>query len=210
MISYFISILLLGLFPTLAGYIFAAAFDYMQRVYSFSPGPYPTLRLLSALLPWQLPVTINLNSNDPNAIIFLLWQLWRIPLFLGNPTMFDTQALEPLVFNAAGLSLLLLTMRNSSSDSRPMYLSWSMYLLLEILLGFILILPADLWVLRGLQGLLQEHLIVMQIRTLHILDTPTFLINLITGPLICLAIGIALRFLQKKWTLERQATENSK
>jgi len=201
LVSYFITILLLGLFPTLVGYVFAAAFDYMLQVYRFFPGPYPTLRLLSALLPWQVPIVINLHSSDPNASIFLLWQLWRIPLFLGNPTMFDVQALEPFVFNAAALGLLLLTLRNSSADSKLVYVPWSTYLLLEVLLGLILVFPADLWVLRGLQGLLQYQQIVMPIRTLHILNTPTFILNLITGLLICAVVGVAVRLLQKRWTL---------
>ncbi|TMD68991.1 MAG: hypothetical protein E6I91_03200 [Chloroflexi bacterium] len=51
--GYFISVVLLGLAPTVAGYIFSAAFDYMLRINHFFPGPYPTLRLLSAFLPWQ-------------------------------------------------------------------------------------------------------------------------------------------------------------
>lgn len=207
-ISYFVSVLLLGLSPMLVGYVFAAAFDYMLDVYRFFPGPYSTLRLLSALLPWQIPVIINFNSSDPNASIFLLWQLWRIPLFLGNPTAFDIQALEPFVFNAAALSLLLLMQRNAILDSRPARVSWPTYLLLEFLLGFILVLPADLWVFRGLQGLLQEQQVVIQIRTLHILDIPTFILNLMTGPLVCVAIGIILRLWQSKQV--QQQTEHSK
>lgn len=199
LMSYLIAILLLGLSPTLVGYVFAAAFDYMLRLYQFFPGPYSTLRLLSALLPWQLPTIINLNSSDPNATIFLLWQLWRIPLFLGNPTLFDVQALEPFIFNAAALALLLLTLRNSNTDDIPVTISWSTYLLLELLLGLLLAFPADLWALRGLQGLLQVQQFVVPIRTLHIVDTATFILNLITGPLVCIGLGIGLRLLQKRW-----------
>ncbi len=197
--SYLIAILLLSLFPTLVGYIFAAAFDYMLHVYQFLPGPYPTLRLLSTMLPWQVPTILNFSNNDPNTTVFLLWQLWRIPLFLGNPTFFDVQALEPLIFNAAALALLLLTMRNSSMDSVPISIPWSIYLLLEMLFGLLLVFPADLWMFRGLQGLLQEQQIVVPIRTLYILNTPTFLLNLITGLLVCLGIAIGLRLLQKRW-----------
>ena len=199
LVSYLIAILLLGLFPTLVGYIFAAAFDYMLHMYQFFPGPYPTLRLLSTLLPWQVPTIINFNNNDPNATVFLLWQLWRIPLFLGNPTMFDVQALEPLIFNAAALALLLLTIRNFSTDSVPVTIPWSTYLLLEMLFGLLLVFPADLWMLRGLQGLLQEQQIVVPIRTLYILNTPTFLLNLVTGLFVCIGIAIGLRLLQKRW-----------
>src|SRR5947209_4547065 len=39
LVSYLIVILLFGLSPTLVGYVFAAAFDYMLRVYQFFPGP---------------------------------------------------------------------------------------------------------------------------------------------------------------------------
>src|SRR5256884_3831044 len=47
LVSYLISVLLLGLAPTLVAYVFSAAFDYMLRANLFFPGPYPTLRLLS-------------------------------------------------------------------------------------------------------------------------------------------------------------------
>ncbi len=159
LVSYLISVLLLGLAPTLVAYVFSAAFDYMLRANLFFPGPYPTLRLLSTMLPWQIPIPFNLSSSDPNSLIFLLWQLWRIPLFLGNPTMFDVQALEPYVFNGAALGFLLLTMRDQHTRSnqapdasgRPLSLSW-----------------------------------------------PTFILNLVTGPLVCVGIGIFLRLLRSK------------
>lgn len=198
--SYFIAILLLGLAPSLVGFLFSAAFDHLLQANLFLPGPYPTLRLLSAMLPWQVPIPFNLNSNIPGSSIFLLWELWRIPLFLGNPGMFDIQALEPYVFNAAALGFLLLTMREKSSNniSRPVSLSWPIYMLLTIALGLVLVLPADLWIDRGLQGLLQGQIVAVPIRTLYILDRTTFTLNLITGPLACVAIGVLLRLVSKQ------------
>ncbi len=206
LVSYLISVLLLGLAPTLVGYVFSAAFDYLLRANLFFPGPYPTLRLLSTLLPWQIPIPFSLNGSDPNSLIFLLWQLWRIPLFLGNPGMFDVQALEPYVFNGAALGLLLLTMgdQNTRSNlgrdtsSRNVLLSWPAYLLLESGLGILLVLPADLWIVRGLQGLLQVQILAFPIRTLYILDQFTFILNLVTGPLVCVGIGILLRLLRSR------------
>ena len=196
LVSYFIAVLLLGLAPIAVGYVFSAAFDYMLTTYQFFPGPYPTLRLLSTLLPWQIPVAININSNDPNSLVFFLWQLWRFPVFLGNPTMFDVQALEPFVFNSAALGLLLLTMRGTATDagSQRIVLGWPSYLVLQFALGLLLVFPADLWIVRGLQGLLQNPVISVPIRTLTILDQSTFILNLVTGPLICLGIGLLLRF----------------
>lgn len=199
LVSYFITVLLLGLAPIAAGYVFSAAFDYMLTTYQFFPGPYPTLRLLSTLLPWQLPVVFNIDSSDPNSLVFLLWQLWRFPVFLGNPTIFDVQALEPFVLNSAALGLLLLTMRGTQTDTghQRIELGWLSYLLLEFALGLLLVLPADLWIVRGLQGLLQNPVIAIPIRTLAILDQSTFILNLVTGPLICLSIGVLLRFSRK-------------
>jgi hypothetical protein len=196
LVSYFITVLLLGLAPIATGFVFSAAFDYMLTTYQFFPGPYPTLRLLSALLPWQIPVAITINSSDPNSLVFLLWQLWRFPVFLGNPTTFDVQALEPFVFNSAALGLLLLTMRGTATDagSQRIMLGLPSYLVLEGTLGLLLVLPADLWIVRGLQGLLQNPVLAVPIRTLTILDQSTFVLNLVTGPLICLVIGVLLRF----------------
>ncbi|MGI9059732.1 MAG: hypothetical protein ACR2H5_14250 [Ktedonobacteraceae bacterium] len=196
LVSYFITVLLLGLAPVAVGYVFSAAFDYMLTTYQFFPGPYPTLRLLSTLLPWQLPVAFTINSSDPNSLVFLLWQLWRFPVFLGNPTMFDVQALEPFVFNSAALGLLLLTMRGTATGagSQRIVLGWPSYLMLQFALGLLLVFPADLWIVRGLQGLLQNPVIAVPIRTLTILDQSTFILNLVTGPLICLGIGLLLRF----------------
>jgi hypothetical protein len=191
--SYLLTILLLGLAPTVAAYVFSAAYDFTLSFNQFIPGPYPTLRLLSALLPWQVPIPIDMSSNIRNIIIFSL--LWRIPLFLGNPTSFDLQALEPYIFNSAALGLLLLTMHrtNSNSARQSSQLGWMVYLSLEAIFGLILVLPANLWVLRGLEGLLQFHGIVIPIRTLSILNPRTFSLNLITGPLVCIGIGLVLR-----------------
>jgi len=194
-VGYSISVLLLGLAPTVFGYVFSAAFDFMLSINQFFPGPYPTLRLLSALLPWQLPIAIHLDSNNPTTIGFFLWQLWRIPIFLGNPTMFDIQALEPYVFNGAALALLLLTLREQHDHA---LIRWPLYLLLELLLGLFLVLPANLFIVRGLEGLLQGPIIAFQIRTLHILDQPTFTLNLITGPLVCLGLAMLLRLFYAK------------
>ncbi len=210
--SYFVAVLLLALTPVLAGYVFAAAFDYMLGVYHFLPGPYPTLRLLSALLPWQVPLPINL-SNNPAAALALLIELWRIPLFLGNPTMFDTQALEPYIFNGAALALLLLTLRDQNlpapatpGSDRPVPARWPLYLLLEGILGLVLVLPANLWIARGLEGLLRISILAIPIRTLYILNTLTFTLNLITGPLVCVGLAILIRFLlRRQLVLRRQS-----
>jgi len=195
-VNYLITVLLLGLAPTLVGFVFSAAFDYMLGVYQFTPGPYPTSRLLSAMLPWQIPIHLHLDfsSNSLGSIVLLLW---RIPAFVGNPTAFDVQALEPLVFNGAALGLLLLTMhgRNAGKSDQGLPLSWPAYLMLEIALGLFLVLPADLWMLGGLQGLLQlpRFDIVLPIPTLVILDQRAFVFNLITGPVVCLGMGLLLR-----------------
>jgi hypothetical protein len=199
LISYLLAILLLGLAPTVAAYIFSAAYDFILSFNQFVPGPYPTLRILSALLPWQIPIPIDLNSSIRSIIIFSL--LWRIPLFLGNPSPFDLQALEPYIFNGAALALLLLTMyqQNARRRNQLPYPGWVAYISMEAALGLILVLPANLWVVRGLEGLLQFHDIVIPIRTISILNQLTFVLNLITGPLVCVASGIAVRlFLSRK------------
>lgn len=203
--SYFVTILLLGLAPTVAAYVFSAAYDYTLSLNQLIPGPYPTLRLLSTLLPWQVPLPIELNGIIGNIIIFSL--LWRIPLFLGNPTLFDLQALEAYVFNGAALGLLLITTyrHNVSRAYRSSSPGWLAYLSLEALLGLVIVLPASLWALRGLEGLLQFHNIVIPIRTLSILNPLTFSLNLITGPLVCMIIGIVLRrFLMKSDSTKAQ------
>jgi hypothetical protein len=200
-ISYFFIILLLGLAPTVAAYIFSAAYNFTLSFNQFVPGPYPTLRMLSALLPWQIPIPIDLSSNVRNIIIFSL--LWRIPLFLGNPSLFDLQALEPYFYNGAAFGLLLLTLyqHNASKGNQSSRPGWVAYLCMEAALGLVLVLPANLWVLRGLEGLLQFHDIVIPIRTISILNPLTFSLNLITGPLICVGSGIVLRILLSKRTI---------
>lgn len=200
-ISYFFTILLLGLAPTVVAYVFSAAYDFTLSFNQFVPGPYPTLRMLSALLPWQIPLPIDLSSNIGNIIIFSL--LWRIPLFLGNPSLFDLQALEPYIYNGAAFALLLLTMyrQNASTTNQSSHLGWVAYLSMEAALGLVMVLPANLWVLRGLEGLLQFHDIVIPIRTISILNPLTFSLNLITGPLVCVGLGIALRIFLSKRTV---------
>lgn len=193
-VNYLIAVLLLGLAPTLVGFIFSAGFDYMLSFYQLTPGPFPTLRLLSTLLPWQVPIHIDLSGSNQGSIVLLLW---RIPIFVGNPGLFDIQALEPLVFSGAAVSLLLLTTHGRQSDplEQVRSLNWETYLALVTALGLFLVLPADLWLLGGLHGLLQVPRldIIVPISTLHILDPLTFTLNLITGPLVCLAIGALLR-----------------
>ncbi len=204
-ISYFLTILLLGLAPTVVAYVFSAAYDFTLSLNQFVPGPYPTLRILSTLLPWQIPLPIDLSSNIRNLIIFSL--LWRIPLFLGNPSLFDLQALEPYIYNGAAFALLLLTMyqQNAStanqSANQSSHPGWVTYLSMEAALGLVLVLPANLWVLRGLEGLLQIHDIVIPIRSISILNPLTFSLNLITEPLVCVGLGIVLRIFLSKRTV---------
>ncbi len=169
--NYLVTILLLGLAPIVIGFVFSAAFDFTLGLDRVIPGPYPTLRLLSALLPWQIPVPINVSGPIGGIITFSL--LWRIPLFLGNPTPFDLQALEAFAFNGAALALLLLTMHYSSTTRPSSPPRWWTYLSLEAVFGLVLVLPADL--------------------TLSILNPLTFALNLITGPLVCIAIAVVLR-----------------
>ncbi len=197
-LSYLVAILLLGLAPTLVGYIFSAAYNSVLSMNGFTLSPYPTLRLLSALLPWQVPVSVSLNGSAGNFIIFSL--LWYIPLFFGNPTLFDLQALEPLIFNGAALALLLLVMyeQDSNTARQPTPMSWKIFLLLEALLGLIIVLPADLWLLRGIQGILQLQDFAIPIRSLQVLNPLTFTLNLVTGPLICVAVGILVRRMTKQ------------
>src|SRR6266702_128282 len=200
-ISYCLTILLLGLAPTVAASIFSAAYDFTLSFNQFVPGPYPTLRILSALLPWQIPIPIDLNNGIENIIIFSL--LWRIPLFLGNPSLVDLQALEPYIFNGAAFALLLLTMyqQNARRVNQFSYPGWVAYLSMEAALGLILVLPANLWILRGLEGLIQFHDIVIPIRTISILNPLTFSLNLITGPLVCVGLGVVLRIFLSKRTV---------
>src|SRR5579863_1869916 len=186
-LSYLISILLLGLAPFIVGYVFAAAFDVALGLNRYDPGPFPTLRLLSTLLPWQVPFSINLQSLNLSLV-------WRIPLFFGNPSIFDVQAIEPFVLNAAGLVCALMATFGAETRAAqvPSRLSWRTLLLLEALLGLALVLPADLWIAFGLHGLLQITGIAVLLRTLQLLNPLTFTLNLITAPLVCMIVGAAI------------------
>ena len=199
--SYLIAVMLLALTPTIAGYVFSAAYDYLLTANQFLPGPYPTLRLLSTVLPWQVPVAIDLSGSSTQATVFLVWQFWRIPLFLGNPTMFDVVALEPYILNGAALMLLLFSIRRSLPGSREGNSSATglpVLLLLEAVLGLLIALPPALWIARGLEGLLQLPTLAIPIRTLYLLNPLTLSLNLITGPLVCLLAALVLRLFQSK------------
>ena len=185
--SNIISIILLGLAPFLAGYVFAAAFDLALNINRYDPGPFPTLRLLSALLPWQVPLPVNLSSL--NLIL-----AWRIPFLPGNPGAFDIQALEPLVLNGAGLACALLAVfrLEKSRGQATLRSARRNALLMEALLGLILVLPANLWIAYGLHGLLQLPAIAVPLRTLQLLNPLTFTLNLITAPLLCVIAGLVI------------------
>jgi hypothetical protein len=168
----------------------------MLQANLYFTGPYPTLRLLSGLLPWQIPIPLTLAGKDPNSLAFLLWQFWRIPLLLGNPRIFDIQALEPYVFNAAALALLLTSARRAGAEAADFFTAPArrlpLLLLLEICLGLVLVAPADVLIVRGLHGLLQNQILAVPIRTLDILNPLTFTLNLACGPLVCALIGVLL------------------
>jgi hypothetical protein len=185
--SYMISIVLLGLAPFLVGYVFAAAFDVALNFNQYDPGPFPTLRLLSALLPWQVPLNVDLQSL--NLIL-----AWRIPFLPGNPALFDIQAIEPFILNAAGLACTLLALFSleQHTDQSTFKHTQRNLLLLEALLGLMLVLPANLWIAFGLHGLLQTPTIAVLLRTLQLLNPLTFTLNLITGPLVCIIVGAVI------------------
>ena len=182
-----ISIVLLGLAPFLAAYVFAAAFDVALNANRYDPGPFPTLRLLSTLLPWQVPLPVDLQSL--NLILS-----WRIPFLPGNPGAFDIQALEPLILNAAGLACALLAVfkLEKSRGQTVLRSARRNALLMEALLGLTLVLPANLWIAFGLHGLLQLPAIAVPLRTIQLLNPLTFTLNLITAPLVCIIAGLAL------------------
>jgi hypothetical protein len=187
-ISYVITILLLGLVPMLAGYVFAASFDYMLSRNGYAPGFFPTLRLLSSLLPWQIPVPPS-GLQGASAVAFTVSQLWRIPIFFGNPAPFDVQALEPYIFNASALALLLATSFKQEGAHDSFKLPRGKLVLFETLLALVLVLPAAIWMLQGLEGVLQLPNIVAPIGTIHLLDPLSFVLDLITAVLICIATG---------------------
>ncbi len=186
-ISYIISVVLLGLAPFLAGYVFAAAFDVALNFNRYDPGPFPTLRLLSGLLPWQVPLLVNLQSLN-------LVLAWRIPFLPGNPAAFDIQALEPFLLNAAGLACALLALfkLEKLEDRTALRRARRNALLMEALLGLLLVLPANLWITFGLHGLLQLPGIAVLLRTLQLLNPLTFTLNLITAPLVCVIVGATI------------------
>lgn len=197
--SYVISIVLLGLAPFLAGYVFAAAFDVALNFNHYGPGPFPTLRLLSGLLPWQVPLPVDLQS-------FNLVLTWRIPILPGNPGVFDIQALEPLVLNAAGLACALLAVfrLEKSTGRAALRLARRNALLMEALLGVVLVLPANLWIAFGLHGLLQLPTIAVLLRTLQLLNPLTFTLNLLTAPLVCVIAGLVIFGIRRNSTNAHQ------
>ena len=91
--------------------------------------------------------------------------------------------------------------QNARRVNQFSYPGWVAYLSMEAALGLILVLPANLWILRGLEGLIQFHDIVIPIRTISILNPLTFSLNLITGPLVCVGLGVALRIFLSKRTV---------
>lgn len=209
LLNYAITVLLLGLLPMIAGYVFAATYDFIMNainINTIAPAFYPTLSLLSGLLPWRLVALINLNNSNGGFIVFAL--LWRIPdSILGNPNLFDVQALESAVFSATGLALLLITMYRSDNfgeqrQSAPL----GILILLESLLGLILVLPANLWLLRGLEGILQLQTLLVQLPTIHLLNPALFILNLLTGTLACLLIGLIVKRQYQLWTSPRSKT----
>jgi len=195
--GYGIAMVLFALLPMLAGYIFAAAYDFAMQglgINQISPALYPTLSLLGGLLPWRLAAPINLSSTNGSFIVFTL--LWRIPdSALGNPNLFDVQALEPCVFTASGLALLLIALHHREHLGR--------LLVLQALLGLLLVLPANLWMLRGLEGVLQFGKTVLPLPTLYVLNLPLFLLNVLTGALSCVLVGLIVRRQYQLWTMPR-------
>lgn len=206
--NYAVTILLLALLPMMAGYVFAAVYDFAMNALNInhiSPGVFPTLSLLSGLLPWRLAAPINLLSANGSFIVFTL--LWRIPdSVLGNPNVFDIQALEPLLFNAAALAFLLVTMYGNEkrANGERQAAPWGAFLLLEALLGLIIILPANLWLLRGLEGVLLFGNQAIQLPTTQLINPTLFALNLVTGVIVCLLIGVIVRRQYQLWTTPRQ------
>ncbi len=185
-----ISSLLIGFLPTVVGYVFSAAYDYTLGLLRLDPGPYPTLRLLSGFLPWQIPHPFDLSGARS---VDLMTMLWRVPLFLGNPTTFDNQALEPLVFNGLALGLLLLLSQGiRMQELNTAKVKISAFLALEGMMGLMIVLPAALWINQGLEGLLQVQGTAIPIRTLTLLDPLSLTLNLLSGPFLCILLGLLL------------------
>ncbi|HEX7737436.1 MAG TPA: hypothetical protein VF458_21490 [Ktedonobacteraceae bacterium] len=212
LLNYAITVLLLGLLPMMAGYVFAATYDFIMSTInasSFSPAFYPTLSVLSGLLPWRLAAPITVTSSTRGFVIFTLF--WRVPDgILGNPNLFDVQALEGLLFSAVGLALLLITVYGSNTkDGQRRAAPWGAFLLLQALLGLILVLPSDLWLLRGLQGILQFQTLLAQLPTVQLLNPTLFILNLLTGTLFTLLVGLIVRRQYQLWTSPRAKTSTA-
>lgn len=202
-----VAVLLLALLPMVVGYVFAAAYDFTLNSEQIAPGLYPTLRVLSSLLPWQIATPIDLSTINGPASIFEL--LWRIPNFPGNPTIFDVQALEAFIFNGSALALILTTMYEHGSTDTQSQAPWRIFLLLEGLMGLFLTLPSDLWLLQGLKGVLQFQSIAIALRTLQLLDPTMFVLNAITGPVVCILIGLIVRRQYHLWTMPQENESES-
>ncbi|HEU5382713.1 MAG TPA: hypothetical protein VFV38_45485 [Ktedonobacteraceae bacterium] len=205
--NYAITVLLLALLPMMIGYVFAGAYDFVMNAIHIdqtSPAFYPTLSLLAGLLPWRLPVPISLGNANGSVIVFTL--LWRIPdSVLGNPDIFDVQALEAFIFNAAALALfLIVTYRKTEGEHRAQSIPWGLFVALEALLGLGMILPSNLWLLRGLEGVLQFQGQVVPLPTISLLDSRLFILNLLTGPLLCILAGLVVRRQYQLWMIPRR------
>lgn len=201
--NYTIAAFLLGLLPMMAGYVFAAAYDLLMSALKVIPGIYPTLSLLAGLLPWRLPFNLT-GANASTTFI----ALWRIPDSITvNPNWFDVQSLEPLLFNAAALAFLLLTMYGSDhQQGKHQAAPWSIFLFLQGLLGLLLVLPAAIWLMRGLEGVLQLGTLITQLPTTQVINPTLFTLNLITGAVFCLLVGALMRRQYQLWTAPRTST----
>ncbi|MGH2480684.1 MAG: hypothetical protein ACRDHW_13600, partial [Ktedonobacteraceae bacterium] len=155
---------------------------------------------LSGLLPWRLATPINLANSNGAFTVFTL--LWRIPdSVLGNPNLFYVQALEPFLLNAVALALLLITMYGrKSQESTPQAAPWRAFIGLEALLGLIIILPSNLWLLRGLEGFLPFQGQLFPLPSLHLLNSTMFALNLATGMVFCVLVGLIVRRQYQLWT----------
>ena len=65
-------------------------------------------------------------------------------------------------------------------------------------------LPANLWLLRGLEGVLQLQNLVAALPTIQLLNPATFILNLVTGVLFCALVGVIVRRQHQLWTAPRQ------
>jgi hypothetical protein len=201
--NYTIAAFLLGLLPMMAGYVFAAAYDLLMNALKVIPGIYPTLSLLAGLLPWRLPFNLT-GANASTTFI----SLWRIPDSITvNPNWFDTQSLEPLLFNAAALAFLLLTMYGSDhQQGKHQAAPWGIFLFLQALLGLLIVLPASIWLMRGLEGILHLGTLIAQLPTTQVINPTLFALNLATGVIFSLLVGALMRRQYQIWTAPRTST----